>query len=76
MLTIKLVEEGEFAELLRFTDALGGVQVRNRFRAGQDACALIHGRHEAGAPVARAVHDGAVVVLHHDERREILVEGP
>ena len=52
---LSCVEEIELAALLGVGDALRRVQIRDRLAAGRDARALIDRRHEAAAPVARAI---------------------
>ncbi len=70
---VEPVEEGEFAGLARDGDLLGCVEVGDGRGALVEHDALVGRGHEASAPVAHAVDDVGFVVLHHDERGEVLV---
>ena len=72
---VHAVDQPELRLLQVGADGLGRVEVRDRLGTAGDAHALVDRRHEAGAPVARAVDDGVLVVLHHDERGQVIVLG-
>ena len=56
-------------------DAFGIVEVLDGNAFGVEFDALVDGGHEAGAPVADAVYDGAFAVFDDDETGQVLVGG-
>ena len=67
---VQLREEIELGALLRVGDAFGRSQIRDRLAARLDPRALVKRRHEARAPVARAVdHRGALSCMTTNDGR-------
>ena len=61
------------SKLARLMDVLSRrLQVQDRVWPVAEACSLVGGRHEPGAPVAGASHR-FVCVAHDDESRQVLV---
>ena len=72
---VHAVDQAELAGLQVCRDRFGRVEIRDRLGTALDAHALVARGHEAGAPVARPVDDRVLIVLHHDERGQVVVLG-
>src|SRR6185437_7799069 len=74
MASIELRQQIELIALLSRADAGWRRQIENGITVDAQLCALMSGRHEAGAPVGRP-GDGAAALIEQDhERRQVLVD--